>query len=57
MACPNCKEEWFDPMSRSKPVDAPQDAVNSLIGSLNYLREQKLRGVVVRVELAEGSIR
>ena len=57
MACPNCKEEWFDPMSRSKPGDAPQDAVNSLIGSLNYLREQKLRGVVVRVELAEGSIR
>ncbi len=50
LACPNCKEQWFD-HPRGPAVDVSEDALQHFVDCLRFLQARQLPGVALRLEI------
>jgi hypothetical protein len=52
MACPNCKEPWFDhKMADLAAINVSQDIVHRFVDHIKALRSCQLEGVALRLEI------
>jgi hypothetical protein len=53
LSCPNCKEQWFDHPARTS-INVSEDMLHNFVGQLRALQSCQLKGVAVRLEIADG---